>query len=377
MNYQLRREKLISSHEKEGIIKILIQDLDNIYYLTGFKAAVGTRPFGLLMTDKKNILIVPRVAADSAQVETQDVDISVYYEQPEGAKDGLNYYTNLVKVLTYGAPGKKIGVEFDKMSLLDGKLLNELEFQVHDISESLKQMRAVKEQEELDTVRIAGHYADFIIEKSLASIRPGISEIEIDQSGVFAVTLEVTNKLPGSSVNGFGMSLSGGERTVFPHSNSSARILQTGDSVVLCRQVAINGYRAQCDRTAFLGKAGQEQAKFSSLVLAAHEAAIDVIKPGIHTSKIDKTIRDIYEKAGVAKYFVHRSGSGLGISAAEAPYISFDSNEILQENMVIVVQPALYIPGVGGFRCSDTIIVEECGKEIITNYPRDINSLIL
>lgn len=377
MNYQLRREKLMTTQVKKGIDIILIQDLANVYYLTGFNAAVSSRPIGLLMTEKMNVLIVPRVASDSAQVEVQDVDISVYYEQPEGARDGLSLYSIVLKVLTAVPSGKNIGVEAGRLSLQDSKLLNELGFQVLDISEPLMQMRAIKEPEELDAIRIVGHYADFIVEKTLASVRPGISEIEIDQTGVFALIQEAAKNLPDASINCFVMSTSGVERTVMPHSNSSMRKLLLSDSVIVCRQVAINGYRAQCDRTAFLGKPSREQVKFASLVLAAHEAAIEVIKPGILTSQIDKAIRNVFETAGVAKYFVHRSGSGLGISIAEAPYISFDSDELLQENMAIVVQPALYIPGVGGFRCTDTIIVQESDNEIITHYPRDIKSLTL
>lgn len=178
-------------------------------------------------------------------------------------------------------------------------------------------------------------------------------------------------------VSCFIMTTSGVERTAMPHSNSSMRKLQQGDSVVLCRQVTINGYRAQCDRTAFLGGVSQDQSKYASLVLAAHDAAINLIQPGVPASKIDMAIRDVFERAGVVKYFVHRSGSGVGISAPEVPIISFDSKDYLQDNMVVIVQPALYIPGIGGFRYTDTVIVKENGSELITSYPRDIKSITL
>lgn len=379
MNYQRRREKLMNFLEKEGIKNILIQNLDNIFYFSGFNAAVTSRPFALMITRQKNVLIVPMVAADSAKAEAPNLDISVYCEHPEGAEEGLSFsfYANLSKVLAAGTQGKNIGVEAGRMSLLDQKLLNGLGFEVQDISAPLSLMRSIKEAEELAAVRLSGQYADFMIKKTLAVIRPGITEIEIDQAGAFALNQEVARNLPRANVSSFIMSTSGVERTAMPHSNSSMRQVRPGDAVILCRQIGINGYRAQCDRIGFLGQPTKEQAAYYSLVLSAHATALEAIRPGTAACQIDKAIRDVYQKAGVAKYFIHRSGSGIGISIAEAPYLRFDSQDILDANMSLVIQPALYIPGIGGFRCTDTVIVREGGNELVTHYPKDIKSLTL
>ena len=375
MNYKLRREKLKNVLAKESVGSALIQNPDNIFYLTGFNAAVSSRPIGFFLTGEKNVLIVPRVAEDSARVEAQGVDISVYYEQPEHLPCGLSFQENLARELETSPPEGNIGVEAGKLTLSDLYFLERLGFSVQDISGKLNQLRSVKEPEELDAIRIAGHYVDFTQEKSLASIRVGTAELEIDQAGVFALNQEVASKLPGAVVSYFVMSTSGAERTVMPHVHSGVRRLQSGDSILLCRQVSINGYRAQCDRTAFLGKPDRERCKFNSLVLAAHEAAVEVIRPGISACQVDKAIRDVYEKAGVAKYFVHRSGHGFGINMAETPYLQFNNMDVIQENMVLVIQPALYMPGVGGFRHTDTVFVKAGGGEIITHCPRDLESL--
>ncbi|ATW26613.1 hypothetical protein DCMF_19310 [Candidatus Formimonas warabiya] len=367
----------MTSLEKTGINKILIQDRENIYYLSGFSYTVSGRPTGLLMIGDKSTLIIPRIAEGMAQATVRDADLSVYYEQPEGASEGVSFYAKLAKALLPGSPGGNIGVEAGRLSLSDLKFLNSLGFQVQDINGHLLHMRAVKEAEELDTIRVAGRYVDYNVQKSLASIHPGISEIEIDQRGVMALHQEVEAHHPGTDLGYFSLTVLGATRTVMPHTYSSMRKMRPDDPAVLCRQVTINGYNAQCDRVVFLGGPNQEQKKYYSLVLHAHEAGMEVIRPGILACQVDKAIREVYEKAGVSQYCVHRSGSGIGIGRQEAPYLSFNSQELIRANMALIVQPALYIPGVGGFRCTDTVIVQEGGKEIITSCPRGINALTL
>jgi Xaa-Pro dipeptidase len=377
MNYQEHREKLINSLKIVGIENILIQDLDNIYYLTGFNAVNTSRPFGFVLSRQKNVLIVPATAADSAKVEVQGVDIAVYYEYPVGSEESLSFHASLAQVMATLAQDKLIGVEAGRMTLADMSMLSRNGFELHDISAKLSLMRSIKETEELNAIRLSGKYVDFIVEKTLDVIRPGITEIELDQAGAFALRQEVAQNLPQATVGAFIMSTSGAERTVMPHTNSSNRQVQPGDSLILCRQVAIKGYRAQCDRMGFVGQPSTEQEDYYSLVLSAHAEALEVIRPGIAAFEVDKAIRDVFEKADLAQYFVHRSGSGVGISIGEAPYLRFDSQEILANNMSLVIQPAIYIPGVGGFRCSDTVIVQEGGCELVTHYPRDIQSLTL
>lgn len=375
MNFQKRRENLISSLQIMGIDNILVQDLDSIYYLTGFNAAVTSRPFGLVFGKEKCMLIVPATASESAKREAQDIDIFIYYEHPTGSEEIFSFHEGLAIVLENIAFGKIIGVEASKLSLTDLNILSENDFEIQDISVQLIQLRSNKVEEEIDAIRISAKYVDYIIENTIGITRPGISEIELDQEGAFRLRKEVSQHHPLASVGAFTMTTSGKERTILPHTNSSIRQVEFGDSLLFCRQVAVNGYRAQCDRTAFVGSPSKEMEYYYSLVLEAHAAAIETIRSGIKASEVDQAIRGVFNKAGVGQYFVHRSGSGLGISMGEAPYLRFDSQEILAENMALVIQPAIYIPGVGGFRCSDTVIVQKDGCELITHYPRDIQSL--
>ncbi len=377
MNYQYIREKLVASLENIGIETILVQDLENIYYLTGFQAANSSRPFGLVLNKQNCTLIVPATAANSAKVEAPSLNIEVYYEHPVSSECSMSFHTSLTKIISSIAQAKLIGVEAGTISLVDMNVLSDNGFEVQDITDQISLLRSIKDTDELDAIRLSAKYADYNIEKTLEAIHPGITEIEFDQVGAFALRQEVAKKLPQARIGTFIMSTSGTERTAMPHTNSSLRQVQEGDSILLCRQVAINGYRAQCDRMGFVGKPNQEQDRYYSVVLAAHSAALDIIRPGISASNVDKAIRDVFEKEGLEQYFVHRSGSGLGVSISEAPQLRFDSDETLMENMALIIQPAIYIPGVGGFRCSDTVVVQKDGCELITHYPRDIHSLTL
>ncbi|MEK4495967.1 M24 family metallopeptidase [Ureibacillus sp. FSL W8-0352] len=375
MYFQKRRENLLNSLRKIGIHNILVQDLDNIFYLTGFLAAVHSRPFGLVLGQEKCVLIVPATSAESAKKETNNIDIAIYYEHPVDSEECLSFHDCLALIVEQVADEKLIGVEENKLSLSDLKLLKEIGFDVQNISNYLIKMRSIKDTKELKEIRLSAKYVDLMNKKTLDITHPGITEIELEQEGAFYLRKEVLQNLSDASLSTFIMTTSGTDRTVMPHTNSSNRKIQLGDAVILCRQVAINGYRAQCDRMVFVGNPSKEMIKYYSIVLEAHSEALNVIRSGISAAEVDQAIRKVFKKADVDEYFVHRSGSGLGISMGEAPYLRFDSQETLAENMVLVVQPAIYIPGVGGFRCSDTVIVQKEGCELITKHPRDIQLL--
>lgn len=375
MDYSLRRQKLLETLQEKGIGNIFIQNLENIYYFSGFNAAVATRPFGLLLTPYKNVLFVPAVAADSAIKEARDIDISVYYEHPEGAEFGLSLYANMKSVMSCGLSGKVIGVESGRMSLNDHHVLLNMGYMTGDIDRDILQMRSVKEPEELSAIRIAAEYVDYMNLKTMKAFRSGISELELDQAGSFAIYQKIAKELPQASVSIFTFTTSGPERTAVIHTNSTMRQLRESDGVILCRQLGINAYRGQGDRTCFLGKPTLEQAKYHGIVMEAHSAALEIIRPGSTAANVDKVIRDVFARYGVEKYFITRSGSGIGLTVAELPMIRFDSKDIIEANMAIVIQPGLYIPGIGGFRCSDTLIVNDSGIEILTKNSRSAEEL--
>lgn len=376
MNFAARRQKLLDLAEKQGIGSLLIQNLDSIYYLSGFNAAVASRPFALIINGDKNILVTPMTSADTAREETKgSVDISIYYEHPVGEDHSFSYLTNIKQGLA-GVHGV-LGVESGRLTHVELAELAGLSCEIKDVSAMLMNMRSVKEPEELVATRVSAKYMDFVLGATLDMLAPGVSELEISQASTFALFKQAAKDLPGAMPGIFTLTTSGPDRTALPHTNTGMRTIVPGDGVILCRQVSIDGYRAQSDRLGFLGRHTPEQAKYYQIALDAHNAALEIIRPGIGAADIDKRIREVYAQHGLEKYFVHRSGSGLGISIAEPPYLRFDSKERIEENMVLVLQPAIYLPGIGGFRRTDSVIVTADGCELITNYPSNIASLTI
>jgi Xaa-Pro dipeptidase len=377
MDFKARRKKLRSRSADKGIEHILIQNRDSICYLSGFNATVGSRPFGLLLTPAKEVLFTPATAADAVREAVSDMEICVYCEHPAGENANPSFYAAVKGALSDGVRGKALGAEAAYMSIADQAALNDPGFAVNDIGGLLMQMRSIKDPEELDAIRTAAEYVDRINGKALKALQPGISEMELAQVGVFDLYRQLSQDMPDADASVYTIVTSGAGRTALPHTNTSMRKLDAHDFALFCRQVSVNAYRGQADRMGFLGEPTAEQKKYYRIVLNAHAAAMEMIRPGVRAADIDRRIRAVFAEDGLEKYFIHRAGSGIGLGMAEPPYIRFDSDETIEPAMALILQPAVYVPGVGGFRCTDTVIVTETGAEPITRHPGNIEALTL
>jgi Xaa-Pro dipeptidase len=198
----------------------------------------------------------------------------------------------------------------------------------------------------------------------------------LDQFGNKALLEEVARKYPDSTVDYFVMSPSGVERTIMPHVYSNTRKLKQGDVIIHSRQVGLNGYRAENERTFFIGEPTKEQERLFNIAYQAQKAAVEAIRPGMTAAEVDRIARGIIQDAGYGEYFIHRTGHGIGIGTHEEPSLRFDSGIVLQEGMAFSIEPAIFVPGIGGFRHSDTVILTKDGARLITEYPRELKDLI-
>nr|WP_245570527.1 M24 family metallopeptidase [Jeotgalicoccus marinus] len=130
-------------------------------------------------------------------------------------------------------------------------------------------------------------------------------------------------------------------------------------------------------RTIFVGEPTEEQRKAFEVMVEAQQKALDFIKVGVTAKEVNQVALDVFKEAGLEEYVVHRTGHGIGIGLHEEPSLRFDNDLVLEAGMVFCVEPGIYIPGVGGFRHSDTVVLEEDKTVLITEYPRDIESLII
>lgn len=375
MDTSHRLDDLRGFMEQRGLAACLVTSPDDQYYLSGFKAIIYSRPVHLLITGEEISLIVPGLEEVHAREEASVDNLLVYYEHPERAGEGTTHVERLDTILDSLSEGARLGVQAGTFPWSLARHMVDRGLELADVGPRIEEMRFIKDEAELEVMVEAGRLASLGVGATLAAIEPGATEIDIDGAGNRAILAEVSARHPGATLDLFAMSPSGPERTVMPHIFSNTRALQTGDVIIHSRQVALNGYRGESERTCFVGPPSPRQAKMFHLMLEAQLAGLETLRPGVPMKEVDAASRKVFQDAGLGEYFIHRTGHGLGLSVHEPPFLRFDEDMLVKEGMVFTVEPAIFIPGLGGFRHSDTAIVTSDGNHITTEHPNDIESM--
>lgn len=381
MDTAWRLDGLREYMEREGIGASLVVHPDNQFYLSGFRALIYSRPILYLVDAEKTYIVVPGLEEVHARHENAADDVLVYYEHPERANDATTPLEHLDDVFTRhagnGETDMKVGVELAACSAAFVNYIGDLGLQPVDIGDRLKTMRYVKDAAEIHAMEEAGRLVNLAVSESLAACRPETTELEMDSKGTAALFEATARNHPGATLDLLVMSPSGAERTVMPHVFSNTRTLAEGDVLIHSRQVALNGYRAELERTVVLGQPTDDQRRAFEAARESQQVALDFIKPGVTAREVDDVSREVIRRAGFAEYSIHRVGHGLGLSTHEEPYLRFDNDLVLEEGMAYSIEPGLYVPGLGGFRHSDTVVLTSDGSRLITEYPRDLESLTI
>jgi Xaa-Pro dipeptidase len=376
MDVSKRISEMKNFMEENHLKASIIINFENQYYLSGFKAITYSRPVVLVIEPERTNLIVPALEEVHAQSEAQTDQLYVYYEHPEKSSRGITYLDHTKSILSKFAPGSKIGVEFHSLPVKVAYLIKDMRLELFDIGDKIAEMRYIKDSQEIALLQESGRLVSLALRESLKHTQPGMTEIELDSYGNQALFNETAKKHPNATLEFFVMSPSGLSRSIMPHVFSNTRQLEEKDIIIHSRQVGLNGYRAECERTLFVGEPTEEQKNAFQVALEAQLAALDVIKVGVRAKDVDDAARKVIRKAGLEDYAIHRTGHGIGIGLHEEPSLRFDNDLILQEGMAFSIEPGLYIPGVGGFRHSDTVILTKEGTKLITDYPKELKDLI-
>ncbi|WP_099159542.1 M24 family metallopeptidase [Virgibacillus ndiopensis] len=369
------RLKVLRSHmEQEGISSVIVMNPDHQYYLSGFKALLYSRPIVLYIDFNKTSIVVPGLEEAHARHEATVDEINVYYEHPNASNSKLNHFEYIKSLV--GENNSTVGVDLSSTPGEIVQFVQNLGNKIVDIGQEIVQMRYIKDSYEIDLLEKSGELVNLAVGESLKNCKAGITEMEMDAVGNSALFAATASQYPQATLDMFVMSPSGVKRSNMPHVFSNTRKLRVGDVMIHSRQVGLNGYRAELERTVIIGNPTEDQKKAFESARIAQQKALDFIKPGVRASEVDKVARDVFEKDGYGEYAIHRTGHGIGISAHEKPYLRYDNDLVLEEGMVYSVEPGIYIPGLGGFRHSDTVILTSDGSRLITEYPRDLESLI-
>jgi Xaa-Pro dipeptidase len=359
---------------RHGVVGVVCVAPANQAYLTGFRALLYSRPLVLVVRVDRSFLIVPGLEEGHARDEAIVDEVHAYYEHPSGNSQTLSHL-DLLDDLLSAEPGGRVGVEFASCPTGLTRHLSDAGYVPVDLGPTITAMRAVKDDFEMKAIADSAKLVATGVNGSIRACRAGATEIEVDGAGTTAVLEALADRADVATIDQLVMTPSGTERSVLPHAFSTTRPLEHGDVLIHTRQVGLNGYRAELERTVFIGAPGAEQRRLFDVMRAAQDAARSTVRAGASCSSVDRAAREIFEREGLDSYAIHRSGHGIGLSPHEPPYLRFDNDELLEEGMVITIEPGIYLPGVGGFRHSDTVAVTSTGSELLTSFATDVETL--
>ena len=358
--------------ERSGATLYITADPDNQTYFAGFRALLYSRPI-ILVVSERSSLIVPELEASHAEQYAAVDQVFVYGERPE------SHWTSHEQALDHAVGGvgadSVVAVDSWQLPLAISELLTKRGLRLTAVDRFVRELRALKSTTELKAIHAAGAVVNVGVAAAVAACVPGASELEVDAAGARAIHEAAGMLGPTTVVETLVMTPSGAARTTLPHVFSSARTLQERDVLIHTRQVALNGYRAELERTLIVGAPTPEQRAAFEVMVDAQDAALEAVCPGVPACEVDAAARDVFRRAGLSEYALHRTGHGIGIGAHEHPHLRFDNRDELRSGMVITIEPGAYIPGLGGFRHSDTIVVTERGYELVTSHPRRLDEL--
>jgi len=234
---------------------------------------------------------------------------------------------------------------------------------------AIEKLRAVKDAAELATMREAAVLISDVFRGVLRVIQPGISELDV------AARLEYAMKRRGASGRSFETIVASGARSAWAHAAPTPKLLRKNELVVLDQGAILRGYCSDMTRTVFLGRSPAKVRRLYDAVLEAQEAAKAAIRPGITAGNVDATARNVLRRRGLASYFTHSTGHGLGIEVHEMPRLGRGDETVLEEGMVVTVEPGVYIEGFGGIRIEDDVVVAAQGAVDLTNASREFFEL--
>jgi Xaa-Pro aminopeptidase len=234
---------------------------------------------------------------------------------------------------------------------------------------AVERLRAIKDAGELALMREAALLISDVWKAALRHVRPGVSELTV------AAELERAMKLRGASGPSFETIVASGPRSAWPHAQPTPKLLKKNELVVLDQGAILRGYCSDMTRTVFLGRAAGRVRGLYNAVLEAQQAAKAAIRAGIKAGDVDSAARKVLRRHGCVRYFTHSTGHGLGIEVHEMPRLGMNEETLLEQGMVITVEPGVYIEGLGGIRIEDDVVVTTHGAEDLTSASREFLEL--
>ncbi len=358
-SYKERLSSLCGVLQEKGIDAAWIMGPENRRYLSGFRAEDShpTESSGSLLISKDlRILITDSRFTAQAQQETSGFEIVT-------AKEGI---ASTLSELAEKRGMSVLGFEDDYVSwALYQKVSKALpeNVRLEPMARAVEGLRTVKSKEELDILAASARLISVILDETIKGLRVGDTEKEI------ASRIETMARERGADCLSFPPIVASGPNSALPHAIPSERRISPGEPVLLDVGVRLKGYCSDITRTVFLGEPSRDFIPIYLTVRAAQKAALAKIREGIYSNIPDAEARNLIAKAGYGDFFGHSLGHGIGLAAHEDPRLSPRNPVLLKAGTVVTVEPGIYLPGRGGVRLEEMVLVKEDGCSIMTTEP--------
>lgn len=345
--------------EDQGLDGLLLISVSNITYLSGFTGDASR----LIVSRNGCVFLTDGRYTEQAENEIHE-EITVF-KWINDNRYGAETYQKYIDEFHI----KRLGFESDVMTYaIHQKFESQVNVKMVATSGLVEQQRLIKDEGEVYLLREACRISDKALELTIPFIKAGISEREL------AARLEFNMKMEGADDISFETIILTGKRTSLLHGNPGDALLQKGDLVQFDFGALYKGYHADMSRTFIIGKASDKQKEFYNIMQKAEMEAVKSLCHGVEGNYPDTVVRSIITDNYI-KHYYPGLGHGVGLVIHEEPFIKNTSDFTLQTGMVVTIEPGVYIPGWGGMRIEDTVLVKDDGYEILTHFPRDLMEL--
>ncbi len=339
--------------KEKGISAFLITDLLNIHYLTGFTGSNGylflSQGISFFFTDFRYQEQSKReVKVDKIKI----LERNFFEEVPPELKSEkeLAFEEHSLTYKAYSQLKKRLpGVKF------------------HPMPDIVSELRMQKDEAEINLIRTASSITDTVFSLILNFIKPGMTEKE--------VALKIDFLIKEKAELSFPTICASGENAALPHAKPEDKRLKKGETIIIDIGASYQGYASDMTRTIFLGNCSKKAEEIYKIVKDAQECALTNLRAGKKTKEIDALARDYIKDKGYGKFFGHGLGHGVGLAVHEKPTLSPASSETILPNSILTCEPGIYLPGFGGVRIEDLVLVKKDGIEILSKSPKDLITL--
>lgn len=381
-----RCNRLQAYLEANGLQGVVLFDRAYVLYYSGFAFIPTERPIGFVMNRTgERAMFVPRLEVEHSQANALIDRVANYLEYPHNPHPMQILKTLLDDMGVHDT----IGADHDGYPWIfgyRGPTLTELTGgKVTNIRAFIEDQMMIKSAAEIALIKVSCHWGNLAHTLLQRYTVVGATETEVSQRASNEATRAMLDAIGPifRSQNEYYFGAQAGYRgqigrnSAIPHALANNITFQPGDVLVTGAGAAVWGYDSELERTMFVGTPSDDQRRMFDHMMALQETAFDAIKPGEPCSSVDRAVRKYYEDHDLMPYWRHHVGHAIGMRYHEGPFLDIGDDTIIQPGMVFTVEPGVYAPNLGGYRHSDTLVVTEDGIEIITFYPRDIESLTL